>query len=59
VPGQVSVKSNPHLFAGLIRKKGQAKRALFWRKGNVYTVWSQALPGFKPKTNRQKIGFIF
>jgi hypothetical protein len=25
----------------------------------VYTVWSQALPGFKPKTNRQKIGFIF
>jgi hypothetical protein len=22
-------------FAGLIRKKGQAKRALFWRKGNV------------------------
>jgi hypothetical protein len=28
-------KSNPLLFAGLIRKKGQAKRALFWSQGNV------------------------
>jgi hypothetical protein len=28
-------KVNPLLFVGLISKKGQAKLALFWSKGNV------------------------
>jgi hypothetical protein len=52
------------------KKQSRAKLALFWNKGrripqpDEFCVGStrfeeKALPGFKPKTNRQKAALIF
>jgi hypothetical protein len=58
-------KSKNLLFAGSVSKKGQAKPALFWSKGNktprpdgfsfgLHGLTAKLYFPFKPKTNQQK-----
>ncbi|MDR3159492.1 MAG: hypothetical protein LBU11_10945 [Zoogloeaceae bacterium] len=65
-----TAKSKNLLFAGLDSKKGLAKSALFWRKGNATPKPDGFCVGFSrfearlclvsnPKTNRQEVVFTF